>query len=152
MQAQEMESAGPGLQKGEKEAAELRQLVVGYAKQYLGTPYLKSGTNPKKGFDCSGFVAYVFRHFDIKVPRSSGEYKALGPALRPESFRVGDVLVFYGYRDHDRIGHVGIVTEANGMKSKFIHASSGKAMRVIISDLDSPGYARRFYKCIRIIP
>ena len=128
-----------------------RTALIAFAKQYLGTPYHRSGTDPKKGFDCSGFVRFVFNEFQIDLPRSSREYKSLGKALKPEEFKVGDVLVFYGFMDKTHIGHVGIICEANGMKSKFIHASSGKAHSVTISNLGSAGYTRRFYKCIDVI-
>ena len=125
-----------------------RDSVVAFAKKYMGTAYCYASSDPKKGFDCSGFVNFVFNHFDIELPRSSSGFKNLGNALKPEEFRVGDVLVFYGYRDTKSIGHVGIVCEANGMKSKFIHASSGKEMAVTISELGSDMYTRRFYKCV----
>ena len=74
-----------------------------------------------------------------------------GTTVKPEDFKVGDILVFSGYRDRNSVGHVGIICEANGMKSKFIHASSGKEMAVIISDLGSPQYTRRFIKCVSVI-
>jgi cell wall-associated NlpC family hydrolase len=128
-----------------------RDLLVLYAKQYLGTPYLYAGNDPKKGFDCSGFVSYVFRNFDIDLPRSSGSYKSLGTALKPENFKVGDILVFYGYKDKTVVGHLGIICEANGMKSKFIHASSGKVNSVTITSLETEHYTKRFYKCIDVI-
>ena len=129
-----------------------RDSVITYSKQYLGTPYLYAGNNPKKGFDCSGFVNYVFQHFDVTVPRSSSGYKNLGKSKLPEDFKIGDVLVFYGYKNKNIVGHVGIICEANGMKSKFIHASSGKAGSVTISDLDSEHYSKRFYKCVDVLP
>jgi cell wall-associated NlpC family hydrolase len=123
---------------------------VEFAKQYLGTKYRRAGADPKKGFDCSGFVNYVFRHYNISLPRSSKDFKSLGTSLKPEEFKVGDVIVFYGFRDKGHIGHVGIVCEANGMKSRFIHASSGKIHAVTISELGSAGYLQRFYKCIDV--
>jgi len=128
-----------------------RTELIAFAKQYLGTPYRRAGADPEKGFDCSGFVTFIFRHFNITLPRSSREYKVLGATLKPEEFRVGDVLVFYGFRDRSHIGHVGIICEADGMKSRFIHASSGKAHSVTISNLDSEGYRSRFYRCINRI-
>ena len=127
-----------------------RTELIAFAKQYLGTPYRRGGSAPKKGFDCSGFVTYVFKHFNLALPRSSREYKALGTVLKPEEFKVGDVIVFYGFRDKSHIGHVGIVCEANGMKSRFIHASSGRAHCVTVSELGSEAYHRRFYKCIDV--
>lgn len=128
-----------------------REEIVAFAKKYLGTAYCYASSDPKKGFDCSGFVNFVFDNFNIDLPRSSSGYANIGKTLKPEEFRVGDVLVFYGYRDRSSIGHVGIICEANGMKSKFIHSSSGKEMAVIISDLDSDQYTKRFYKCVDVI-
>ena len=125
--------------------------VIRFAKKLLGTPYRFASSNPKKGFDCSGFVNYVYKKFKINLPRSSFEYEALGTGLKPEEFKVGDVLVFYGFKNKTRIGHVGIICEAAGMNSKFIHSSSGKAKGVIISELNSDMYSRRFYKCIDVI-
>jgi len=128
-----------------------RDDVIEYAKSFIGKPYRYASADPAKGFDCSGFVSYVFKNFNISLPRGSKEYKSLGVALKPEEFKVGDVLVFYGYKDKTHIGHVGIICEANGMKSKFIHSTSGKAYGVTISDLDSKLYTRRFYKCVDVI-
>jgi len=128
-----------------------RASLIEFAKKQMGIPYRRAGTDPKKGFDCSGFVRYVFNHFNLDLPRSSRDYKTLGTALKPEEFKVGDILVFYGYKDSKHIGHVGIICEADGMNSKFIHASSGKAMCVTISNLSSEGYKKRFYKCIDVI-
>jgi cell wall-associated NlpC family hydrolase len=128
-----------------------RSEVIAFAKSYLGTTYQYASTDPGKGFDCSGFVYFVFKHFNIAMPRSSREYVFLGPDLKPEDFKVGDILVFYGFNDNTQIGHVGIICEADGMNSKFIHASSGAAHGVIISDLGSGLYSRRFYKCIDVI-
>lgn len=125
--------------------------VIKFAKAYLGTTYHYAGNDPVKGFDCSGFVSYVFKNFNVDLPNSSKGYKNLGTALKPEAFKAGDVLVFYGYLDSTSIGHVGIICEAKGMKSKFIHSTSGKAYGVTISELGSGMYTRRFYKCINVI-
>src|SRR5215218_2993379 len=48
-----------------------RQQLLAFAESLIGTPYLYASTDPSKGFDCSGFITYVFNHFDIAVPRSS---------------------------------------------------------------------------------
>jgi len=128
-----------------------RDSIIAYAKQYLGTPYVYASSNPKKGFDCSGFVSYVFNNFGLTLPRSSSSYKNIGKALKPEEFKVGDVLVFYGYKNRNVVGHLGIICEANGMQSKFIHASSGKAQQVTITALDTEHYTKRFYKCVDVL-
>lgn len=128
-----------------------RDQLVAFAKDQLGSPYLYSGANPEKGFDCSGFVHYVFKNFDIDLPHNSQAMVSKGTEVRAEDFKVGDLLIFYGYRNTASIGHVGIICEANGMQSKFIHSSSGKVKGVIISELGSEMYTRRFYKCINVI-
>ncbi len=128
-----------------------RAELIRFAKKFLGTPYLYASSNPAKGFDCSGFVYHVYKNFKIKLPRSSGAFEGIGKALKPSEFRVGDVLVFYGFQEKTRIGHVGIICEAAGMKSRFIHSSSGKAYGVTISELGSDMYTRRFYKCVDVI-
>ena len=128
-----------------------REKLISYAKEYLGINYKYASSSPSKGFDCSGFVNYVFKHFDIEVPRSSSQFKNIGKTVKPEAFQKGDILVFYGYKDKKSIGHVGIICEADGMNSKFIHASSGKEYAVTISDLNSKMYTKRFYKCISIL-
>lgn len=137
----------PVIAKDKAETAK-REEIVAYAKKYLGTSYCYAGSSPESGFDCSGFVNFVFKNFNIELPRSSSGFTNLGAPLKPGEFQVGDVLVFYGYNDSNSVGHVGIICEANGMKSKFIHSSSGKEMAVIISELGSEMYTRRFYKCI----
>jgi cell wall-associated NlpC family hydrolase len=142
----------PLIQQIQKSSADIdRNSVISYAKDYLGTPYLYAGSDPKKGFDCSGFVSYVFGNFGMTLPRSSSGYKNLGTSLKPEEFKVGDILVFYGYKDKTVVGHLGIICEANGMQSKFIHASSGKVNSVTITSLDTEHYTKRFYKCIDVI-
>jgi len=128
-----------------------RAEIMAYAKEYLGTAYCYAGSDPEKGFDCSGFVNYVFKKFNIELPRSSSGFEDVGPALNPKDFKLGDVLVFYGYQDSTSIGHVGIICEANGMQSKFIHSSSGKEMQVMISELGSDAYTKRFYKAVDVV-
>lgn len=152
LQAQNNPSKGAAEELLAVETGINRSEIADFAKTYLGTAYLYGSLDPMKGFDCSGFVYYVFNHFNIKLPRTSKQYDHLGAGKDPEEFKVGDVLVFYGYRDSVQIGHVGIICEANGMQSKFIHSSSGKANGITISQLDTGQYARRFYKCIDVIP
>ena len=128
-----------------------REALVAFAKTFIDVPYVYASQDPKKGFDCSGFVNYVFKNFDITVPRSSSGFKDFGKKINVETLALGDVLVFTGYRDSTSVGHLGIVCEANGFDSKFIHASSGKAMKVTISELNSAHYSKRFYKAVDVI-
>ncbi len=126
-----------------------RDSVVGYGQTLLGTPYVYAGCSTK-GFDCSGFVYFVFKHFKVDVPRSSKQYADFGKEVNIKHVQIGDVLVFKS-PSSDAIGHVGIVTKANGMETEFIHSSSGKAMGVIISSLKQEGYKNRYIKAVDVL-
>ena len=127
----------------------LRDSIVAYGMKYLGTPYVTAGCS-ENGFDCSGFVYFVFQHFDIKTPRSSASFEHFGREIPIDSVDKGDVLLFLS-PTRNEIGHIGIVAKGNGMKSDFIHASSGREMKVIITPLSNEGYTRRFVKAVRVI-
>lgn len=128
----------------------LRDSIESFGMELLGTPYVEAACS-REGFDCSGFVYFVFRNFDIQVPRSSSQFEDFGREVSIDSVRKGDVLVFLS-PTRNAIGHVGIVTNANGMESDFIHASSSKEMKVIISSLKQEGYSRRFIKAVNVLP
>jgi cell wall-associated NlpC family hydrolase len=127
----------------------LRDSIVDFSMSLLGTRYI-SGACSKDGFDCSGFVYYVFRHFKIQVPRSSSEYKHYGKEIPIENVKKGDILVFLS-PTRNEIGHVGIVTNPKGRDSDFIHSSSGKEMKVIITSLKNEGYTKRFVKAVDVL-
>lgn len=57
---------------------EEREKLISFAENYLGTPYLYAGTTPEEGFDCSGFIYYVFNRFGYEVPRSSKDFDFFG--------------------------------------------------------------------------
>ncbi len=126
--------------------------LIALAKTQLGKNYCYAVADPEKGFDCSGFVYFVFASFNINVPRSSKLYKNYGKKIPIDSARAGDVIVFTGTNARRRSpGHVGIVIScANGIPT-FIHSSSGKKKGVIISDFnESPYYKKRFIKIVRV--
>lgn len=126
-----------------------RDSIVRFGLSLLGTPYVAAGCSAE-GFDCSGFVFFVFQYFKIMVPRSSAQYESFGRDVSIDSVQKGDVLVFKS-PTRDAIGHVGIVTKAAGMQSDFIHATSGKAMQVVISNLSQIGYQNRFIKAVSVL-
>lgn len=131
----------------------LKDSLMSYSKSYLGTNYCYGSCEPKKGFDCSGFVYYIFNHFKIKVPRSSIDYKITGITIHPDSFKIGDIIVFTGTNSKNRTpGHVGIITSNMGEELQFIHSSSNKKHSgVKLSTYkESPYYEKRFLKIVRI--
>ncbi len=128
-----------------------REDLVTFASRFLGSPYVYAESDPEKGFDCSGFIYYVYQHFSIPVPRSSIDFKNWGREVPLSGAKVGDLILFTGAEDTDRIGHIGIVLQANSDTTAFIHASSGKEMAVIISSAASPHYRERFVKVVDVI-
>lgn len=127
----------------------LRDSIVEYGTIFLGTPYVAAGCS-KDGFDCSGFVYFVFKHYDIEVPRSSSGFANFGTEIPIEEVQKGDILVFLS-PTRNAIGHVGIVSNPKGKESDFIHASSSKEMKVVITSLLKEGYKRRFIKAVRVL-
>jgi cell wall-associated NlpC family hydrolase len=94
--------------------------VVSYAKHFLGVPYVYGGSTPR-GFDCSGFVRYVYAHFGVTLPHSSYAQFSDGRRVGRGSLHPGDLVFF------DAVGHVGIYI-GNG---RFIHAPhSGTRVRI----------------------
>ncbi|MBG6187433.1 C40 family peptidase [Flavobacterium sp. CAN_S2] len=123
--------------------------IVNFGMGLLGTPYVAAGCS-KNGFDCSGFVYYVYNNFKIKVPRSSSQFKNFGKEIPISDVKKGDILLFLS-PTRNVIGHLGIVTNPKGMESDFIHSTSGREMKVVITSLKKPGYTRRFVKAIRVL-
>ncbi len=130
-----------------------RDSLVLFAKSLLGTSYLYGSTDPAKGFDCSGFITYVFNHFKIVVPRSSYEFANIGVKGSLNTCRPGDVILFTGTDPLERtIGHIGIVCEMVNGTPSFIHSTSGKAYGVAITSMDNKFYQERFISVNDILP
>ena len=118
--------------------------IVAFAEQYLGVPYVWAGNYPNTGFDCSGFVCYVFRNFGCSLYRTTyDQYDYNGEYVAKEDLQVGD-LVFFSSSSY-AVGHVGIYIG----DGEFIHASSG-AGYVTISGLDESYYTRNYVGAKRI--
>jgi cell wall-associated NlpC family hydrolase len=101
--------------------AAMSQRVVTYAKRFIGVRYVYGGSSPRSGFDCSGFVRYVYAHFGVSLPRSSYAQFGDGRRVSRRSLRPGDLVFF------DGVGHVGLYV-GNG---RFIHAPhSGTRVQV----------------------
>jgi cell wall-associated NlpC family hydrolase len=126
--------------------------LLDFARSMLGIRYRSASSNPSRGFDCSGFVNYVFSNFGFKVPRSSRDFATSGEAKKLEDAKIGDVIVFTGTNSRSRTpGHVGIIYSIDGDEVKFIHSSSGGRKGVTISSLDEGFYKKRFLKVISIL-
>jgi len=126
--------------------------LVAFGKSLVGTPYLYASSDPAKGFDCSGFITYVFNHFGIAVPRSSVDFTDVGLEIPKDIASPGDLILFTGTDSTIRIvGHMGIVESNELGNLLFLHSTSGKAYGVVISPLKGY-YETRFVKVIRVFP
>ncbi len=117
----------------------LRKII----NSYIGVRY-KDGGMSRNGFDCSGFVAVVFRELNrARLPRSTGKLKSLGKQVSPDDARVGD-LVFFRGGVFGMINHVGIYL---GNRT-FAHSSSTRG--VSYDKLDDDYYLEHFAMIRRI--
>lgn len=124
--------------------------LIGFAETLQGIPYKYGSTDPRIGFDCSGFISYVFNHFGISVPRSSKDFTSVEREISLKQAKRGDIILFTGTDSTKRVvGHMGIITSPEGQSQEFIHSTSGKAYGVTITPLNKY-YRGRFVKVIRI--
>ncbi|MCM2996975.1 C40 family peptidase [Paenibacillus cellulositrophicus] len=108
----------------------------------VGTPYQWGGTTVA-GFDCSGFILYIFDKFNLDLPRTSKTQAQAGTPVDRENLRAGD-LVFFN-TDGTGISHAGIYIGNN----EFAHSSSSKG--VTISKLSDSYYKNRYVTARRVV-
>lgn len=126
---------------------DIRQQIVEYAKKFLGVRYVYGSSSPS-GFDCSGFVLYVFKHFDINLERTSSSQADNGVKISRDDLKPGDLLFFDTNGGLNAVNHVGIYIGGGS----FIHASSGGGTKcVTISDMTEGFYNRSYMRSRRYI-
>jgi len=116
------------------------------AKRHLGEDYVWGGTKPG-GFDCSGYMQYLYKKEGVSIPRTAYQQSKVGKKVSRFALQKGDLLFFL--TDKSRgipITHVGMYI-GNG---KFIHAAS-KKQGIIISSFEKSRYSKLFVKATRII-
>lgn len=120
--------------------------IVEFAKKYLGYGYVLGGTTPSGGFDCSGFVYYVFGQMGKKISRSLSVQATAGVAVSKANLQIGDIVIFND-SSNSSLGHVGIYVG----NSQFIHAANPKR-GVVIDYLDSRNsyYNERYVTARRV--
>ena len=120
-----------------------------YAQKFRGVPYVWGGSKPS-GFDCSGFVSYVFAKFDMPLTHSSRELSKIGYDVDTQQAYVGDLIFFARSRGSNApIGHVGIVVSNDENGIRFIHASSSRG--VTYDYLSDAYFSQRFVGVKRVI-
>jgi cell wall-associated NlpC family hydrolase len=116
--------------------------VAGTALSLRGSPYRSGGSDPG-GFDCSGFIWYVFARHGVSVPRTVEEQYQAGREVRPEALAAGD-LVFFDTTGSG-VSHVGMVIGGD----EFVHAPSSRG-QVRVERVSSSYWAPRFVGARRI--
>ena len=136
-------SGGAGVESPADDAADtvtdLRDALVQLAMSLRDIPYVSGGDTPSTGFDCSGFVRYVFsRAIGMRLPANAASQFLAGLKVSRTRLKTGDLVFFHTSGKH-RVSHVGIYL-SNG---RFIHApTSGKSVEV--SSLHESYWSRHF--------
>lgn len=117
-------------------AVELGNKIVNTAKKYLGVPYVYGGSTPS-GFDCSGFINYVFNQYDIDLPRTAADMYKVGKPVKKGELQPGDLVFF---KAGSKVSHAGIYIGNN----QYIDAASGSRMKVSYTDLNS-SWSKKYY-------
>jgi peptidoglycan DL-endopeptidase CwlO len=112
--------------------------VVGIAMQYLGVPYLWGGASPS-GFDCSGFIMYVYAQVGVSLPHNAAAQYGVGTPVSRDQLEPGDLVFF------DGLGHAGIYIGGG----QFIHSPhTGDVVK--ISSLSDSWYASSYVGARRV--
>ena len=119
------------------------QQISGFAQNFLGVPYAWGGM-AASGFDCSGFIYFVYSNYGITLPRMADEQYNFGRRVAVADIQPGDLVFYSTYTPGP--SHVGIYV-GNG---QFIHASSG-AGEVTLTAMSKPYYQARFLGAFRIV-
>ncbi len=120
--------------------------ILKNAKKHLGEDYVWGGTTPG-GFDCSGYMQYLYKKEGVSIPRTANQQSKVGKEVSRFVLKKGDLLFFL--TDKSRgipITHVGMYIG----EGKFIHAAS-KRKGIIITSLEESRYSKIFVKAKRII-
>ncbi len=126
------------------------QVLVEFAMQYLGYDYIWGGKDPSTGFDCSGFVWYVYTHNgypDIGRTATDQWYYDASWEVSADELLPGDLLFFSETGSLNDITHIGIYVG----DGEFIHAANSRD-GVILTAVSSSYYVEHFVGARRIIP
>lgn len=116
--------------------------IVSTASSFRGVPYRNGGSDPS-GFDCSGFVQYVFGQHGFALPREVRDQFGLGRGVDGDAVKPGDLLFFETVRRG--ASHVGVAIGAD----QFVHAPSSRGV-VRVERFSAPYWARRFVGARRV--
>lgn len=132
----------------------IRNHIVDFSLSFIGTPYKFASIGPN-AFDCSGFISYLYKLYNIILPHSSSLQSQMGKIVDMASAIKGD-LMFFGYKNRDgsySVSHVGMVYNRDGETIEMIHASSSNGVKIDRTDSNvwSSYWSRKFLFVKRII-
>ncbi len=122
--------------------------VIGYAKNYIGTPY-KYGGSSKKGIDCSGLIYNCYTAIGVSLPRTAKDQSKIGNSKNWDSIRPGDIVYFKFKQKGEKWYHTGLITIVEKDKIRFIHASTSRG--VVEESLLIDYYSKNVKKFRRVI-
>jgi hypothetical protein len=129
-------------------SAEPVSSILGTAFKLIGNPYRTGGTTPG-GFDCSGFISYLYRPTLPGFPRISRDMAVTGESVSFGQWRPGDLLFYATGADSSQINHVAIWFGENAI----IHSiSDGPETGVVLTVSDSRYWSRRYVGARRVLP
>jgi cell wall-associated NlpC family hydrolase len=130
------------------ELPQLADSILTHGLSLVGTRYRYGGSSVKSGFDCSGFIGYLFKEeLGMQLPRSSRDMINIdAPLVEREELEPGDLL-FFSTNGGRRVSHAGIYMGDN----QFIHSSSSRSGGVRIDSLDDRYWSRTFLEAKRAL-
>lgn len=131
-----------------------RNAIVNTAESLLGIPYSWGGDTPSMGFDCSGFVEYVFSKNGISLPRESHDQATVGTPVAQNALLPGDLLFFVDtdslasdYANH--VTHVGIYIGGGAMIEST--SANNRGVVIVRNVFSNPYYTSHYYGARNVI-
>lgn len=128
-----------GKERVQRKRASVAADAAAYARHFLGLRYLYGGSSPRTGFDCSGFVMYVYAKLGVSLPHNAAAQFRQGLSVPRSALKPGDLVFFNG------LGHVGIYVG----RGRFIHSPrTGESIR--IESLSASNWHRNYVGAKRV--
>ncbi|MVW77229.1 C40 family peptidase [Pseudomonas xionganensis] len=130
------------------ELPNLAESILDHGLTLVGTRYRYGGSSVQSGFDCSGFIGYLFKEeLGLQLPRSSRDMINIdAPKVARDELEPGDLL-FFSTAGRNRVSHAGIYMGDN----QFIHSSSSRSGGVRVDSLEDRYWSRTFIEAKRAL-
>lgn len=120
--------------------------IIAYGKTFMGVKYTWGGNTPAQGFDCSGFIRYIFAHYGVNVTRqSTASSQQDGYVVSRSNLKPGDLIYFSTSASNGKVAHIGVYI-GNG---KVLHTFGSPG--VTISDMTSGWWSKHYVMARRVL-